>query len=71
MNPATTIAVLQMILSAEPAVVQLIHDLLVGSGGQSDQAVLTQDLADWTTIIANAKAQLAGGTAPPSPTPAP
>jgi hypothetical protein len=47
-----------MVLSAEPAVVQLVHDLLVGGGGQSDQQVLTGDVADWQTIIANAKAQL-------------
>lgn len=56
MNPVTIVAVLQMILSAEPAVVQLVHDLLVGAGGQSDEAVLTADLADWQTIIATAKA---------------
>jgi hypothetical protein len=63
MNPATVVAILQMILAAEPAVVQTIHDLLVGTGGQSDQAVLTSDLADWNAIIAKAKEQLA----PPPP----
>jgi len=63
-NPAAIVAILQMVLSAEPAIVQLVHDLLVGAGGRSDQAVLTQDVADWQTIIANAKAQLAPPTPP-------
>lgn len=58
MNPATIVSILSMILAAEPAVVQLVHDLLVGAGGQSDQAVLTGDAADWATIIANAKKAL-------------
>ena len=62
MKPETIVAVLQMILTAEPAVVQVIHDLLAGTGGQTDQAVLTADLADWQDIIAKAKAQL---SAPP------
>lgn len=65
MNPATIVSILNMILTAEPAVVQLVHDLLVGSGGASDQAVLTQDVADWNDIIAKAKAQLN----PPAPAP--
>jgi hypothetical protein len=59
MNPETALAVLKMVLAAEPAVVQVIHDFLAGSGGKSDQAVLTQDLADWQGIIDKAKAQLA------------
>lgn len=63
MNPATIVAILQMVLSAEPAVVQLVHDLLVGAGGQSDQDVLTADQVDWATIIANAKAALPPPTA--------
>lgn len=59
MNATNIIAILQMILVAEPSVVQVIHDLLVGTGGQSDQATLTSDLADWQAIIDKAKAQLA------------
>ncbi len=52
------VAILKMILLAEPPVVHLVHDLLVGTGGQSDQAVLTKDIADWQAIAAKAKAQL-------------
>ena len=59
MNPAVIVAALQMLLTAEPAVVQTIHDLLVGTGGVSDQAVLTSDLADWQAIVAKAKTQIA------------
>lgn len=58
MNPATIVATLQMILAAEPTVIQVIHDLLAGTGGATDQAVLTSDLADWNAIIAKAQAQL-------------
>jgi hypothetical protein len=58
MNPATVVAILQMILEAEPVVVQTVHDLLVGTGGQSDQEVLTADLADWNAIIEKARAQM-------------
>lgn len=59
MNPGTIVSILQMLLASEPAVIQVIHDLLVGAGGQSDEAVLTTDLADWNSIIAKAKEQLA------------
>ena len=60
MNPSLITSILQMILVAEPVVVQTVHDLLVGTGGQSDQAVLTSDLADWNAIIEKAKAQISG-----------
>ena len=58
MNPATIVAIFQMILAAEPAIVQTVHDLLAGTGGKTDQDVLTSDIADWNAIIAKAKAQL-------------
>lgn len=50
--------ILTMLVAAEPVVAQTVHDLLVGTGGQSDQAVLTSDLADWQAIIDKAKAQI-------------
>lgn len=59
MNPAKIVAILNMVLTAEPAVVQLVHDLLAHGGGQTDQAILTADIADWDGIIAEAKKQLA------------
>lgn len=71
MNPATIVTVLQMLLAAEPAAVQVVHDFLVGTGGKSDQATLTQDLADWQGILDKANAQLAGGNTAPAPTPIP
>lgn len=58
MNPATIVSILNMVLSAEPAVVQLVHDLLAKGGGKTDQDILTGDLADWEMIIADAKKQL-------------
>lgn len=58
MNPAVIVSILNMVLTAEPAVVQLVHDLLTKGGGKSDQDVLTGDLADWDAIIADAKKQL-------------
>ena len=66
-NATTVVSILNMILAAEPAVVQLVHDLLVGTGGKSDQDVLTQDLADWDAIAAKAKAQLAAPSVSPAP----
>lgn len=64
MNSAVIVATLQMILKAEPAIVQTIHDLLAGTGGETDQAVLTQDIADWDAIIAKARQQLGQGAPP-------
>lgn len=58
MNPAAIVAILNMVLTAEPAVVQLVHDLLAKGGGQTDQAILTADITDWDGIIAEAKKQL-------------
>lgn len=58
--------ILKMILLAEPAIVQVVHDFLVGTGGKSDQSVLTQDLADWQAIADKAKAQLPAASAPPA-----
>jgi hypothetical protein len=58
MNPALIASILKMILTAEPAVVQTIHDLLVNQGGESDQAVLTSDLTNWDAIVAKAQTQL-------------
>jgi hypothetical protein len=58
MDAKLILAILQMIAVAEPAVIQTIHDLLVGAGGKSDQVVLTSDLADWDAIIAKAREQL-------------
>lgn len=65
-NPNLLGSILSMIVAAEPAVLQLVHDLLVGSGGKSDQEVLTQDLADWDAIAAKAKAQLTTPATPPT-----
>lgn len=62
MNLANILAILSMITTAEPAVIQLVHDLLATSTGASDLAILTADSTDWATIIANAKAAL-----PPTP----
>lgn len=62
MNVATILSILSMITQAEPAVIQLVHDLLASATGESDQAILSADSTDWNAIIANAKAAL-----PPTP----
>lgn len=47
-----------MIATAEPTILQMVHDLLAGGGGATDQAVLTADAVDWQAIIAKAQAAL-------------
>ena len=52
------LAILNMISVAEPAIVQLVHDLLAKAGGKSDQDILTGDVVDLDAIIAEARKQL-------------
>lgn len=58
MTTAGILAILSMLSTAEPTIIQMVHDLLAGGGGETDQAVLTADAVDWQTIIAKAQASL-------------
>jgi hypothetical protein len=65
--PDTILKVIQIILTAEPAVVQAIHNLLTGTGTASDLTVLKADALAWQAIANHAAAQIAQltGTKPP------
>lgn len=63
MNLANILAILSMITTAEPAIIQLVHDLLASAGGETDQAILTADSTDWAKIIATAEQSLPPSTA--------
>lgn len=52
------LTVIQMLLAAEPAVVQAIHNLLSGTGTADDLAVLKADTIAWQAIAAKAQAEI-------------
>ena len=58
MTTAGVLSILSMLSAAEPSILQMVHDLLAGGGGATDQAVLTADAVDWKAIIAKAQAAL-------------
>jgi hypothetical protein len=59
--------VLQMLLVAEPAIVQAIHNLLTGTGTLDDLAVLKADALAWQAIADKAQGEIdkVKGTVPP------
>lgn len=58
------LAILQILLTAEPAVVTAIHNLLSGTGTADDLAVLKADVIAWQAIADKAKAEIAKATPP-------
>lgn len=58
------LTVIEMILAAEPAVVQAIHNLLTGNGSADDLATLKADGIAWQAIADKAAAEVAK-TKPP------
>lgn len=58
MNPQLILQLLSMLATAEPVVLQAVHDFLAGTGGQTDQAVLTADAIDWKDIQKKAQAAI-------------
>jgi len=58
LNPALIAQILQILLTAEPTVVEYIHSLLTGTGNAADAAILAQDVIDWQAVQAKAKAEL-------------
>jgi hypothetical protein len=59
MNPDTVLKVIQIVLTAEPAVVSAIHNLLTGTGTATDLVVLKADALAWQAIADHAAAQIA------------
>lgn len=53
------LSVIQMILAAEPAIVQAIHNLLSGIGTADDLMVLKGDIIAWQAIADKAAAEIA------------
>ena len=50
--------ILQILSTAEPAIIQAIHNLLTGTGTADDLAVLGADKVAWQTIADKAQAEL-------------
>jgi hypothetical protein len=53
------ITILQILSTAEPAVVTAIHNLLTGTGTADDLAVLAADKIAWQAIADKAAAEIA------------
>jgi len=58
MNPAVILQILQILLVAEPTVVQAVHDLLTGHGGTNDVQILAGDKVVWENVQSAARKQL-------------
>lgn len=56
--PAVILQIIQILLAAEPGVVQAIHDLLTGNGGATDVQILAGDKIIWQDVQAQARTQL-------------
>lgn len=54
----TILNILQILLTAEPAVVNAIHNLLSGTGTADDLAVLKADAAAWQAVADKAQAEI-------------
>lgn len=67
MNPAIVVQILQMLLVAEPAVIQAIHNLMSGTGTADDLAILGADKIAWQMMGDKAAAEIAKTKALPPP----
>ena len=52
------LSVIQLVLAAEPEVVQAIHNILSGKGSADDLATLKADSIAWQAIADHAAAQI-------------
>jgi hypothetical protein len=59
MTPQVLLKVIEMLLSAEPAIVQAIHNLLTGTGSADDIAVLKGDSIAWQALADRAQQEIA------------
>lgn len=71
MNSTTILNIIQIILTAEPAVVTAIHNLLTGNGTADDLTVLRADALAWQAIADRAALEIAKATGGPTPVPPP
>ena len=73
MTPEILLKLIQMLLVAEPAIVQAIHNLLTGTGTADDLAILKGDVIGWQAIADKAQAEMdkVKGLPPTSPSPTP
>jgi hypothetical protein len=58
------LTILKILLTAEPAVVSAIHNLLTGTGTADDLAVLKADTIAWQAIADKAAAEIAKSKPP-------
>jgi hypothetical protein len=52
---STVLSILQIVLTLEPAALQLVLSLVNGLSGKTDAEILAADSSTWATILANAK----------------
>lgn len=71
MNSTTILNIIQIILTAEPAVVTAIHNLLTGNGTADDLTVLRADALAWQAIADRAALEIAKATGGPTPVTSP
>lgn len=58
MTPEVLLKLIQLLLVAEPAVVQAIHNLMTGTGTTDDLAILKSDAIGWQAIADKAQAEI-------------
>jgi len=69
MNPLV-LQIIQMLATAEPAIIQAIHNLMNGTGTADDIAILVGDQAAWQSIAEKAQQEI-DKLKPPQPAPPP
>ena len=62
---STILMILQILLTAEPALVDAVHNLLSGRGTADDLALLKSDAIAWQAIADKAQAEIDKLKAPP------
>jgi len=50
--------ILQILVTAEPAIINAVHNLLTGTGTADDLAVLAADKIEWQAIADKAQAEI-------------
>ena len=50
--------ILQILVAAEPAVINAVHNLLTGTGTADDLAILAADKIEWQAIADKAQAEI-------------
>ena len=58
MTPEVLLKLIQVLLVAEPAIVQAVHNLLTGTGTADDLAILKGDVIGWQAIADKAQVEM-------------